>query len=64
MIPAVSADREGSGMLTENAGEISITTVFDDYAADAALETRWGFAAVIATPSATVLFDTGSDGTT
>ncbi len=42
--------------------QISITTVFDNYAVDTTLATRWGFAAVIATASSTVLFDTGSDG--
>jgi len=44
--------------------EITITTVFDNYGVDRRLMTRWGFAAVVATPSTMVLFDTGSDGTT
>jgi 7,8-dihydropterin-6-yl-methyl-4-(beta-D-ribofuranosyl)aminobenzene 5'-phosphate synthase len=41
---------------------IKVTTVFDNYAVDARLATSWGFAAVISTPSANVLFDTGGDG--
>ncbi|MBE9552324.1 MAG: MBL fold metallo-hydrolase [Proteobacteria bacterium] len=41
---------------------ISVITVFDNYAVDPALTTRWGFASVVITPSSTLLFDTGSDG--
>jgi 7,8-dihydropterin-6-yl-methyl-4-(beta-D-ribofuranosyl)aminobenzene 5'-phosphate synthase len=41
---------------------VSVTTVFDNYAVNPELATRWGFAAVVMTPSASVLFDTGSDG--
>lgn len=43
---------------------ISIVTVFDNYAVNPQLTTRWGFAAVVMTPSAGILFDTGSDGRT
>lgn len=51
-------------MRAAQTSSISITTVFDNYAVDARLATGWGFAAVISTPGAAVLFDTGSDGTT
>jgi len=51
-------------MAKRNAHEITITTVFDNYAVDTDLITRWGFAAVVSTPSAMVLFDTGSDDAT
>lgn len=51
-------------MSTSDGHAISITTVFDNYAVDAAVATRWGFATAITTPSTTVLFDTGSDGET
>jgi 7,8-dihydropterin-6-yl-methyl-4-(beta-D-ribofuranosyl)aminobenzene 5'-phosphate synthase len=42
--------------------QIAIATVVDNYAVDARLSRRWGFAAVITTPSASVLFDTGGSG--
>lgn len=42
--------------------EVPIVTVFDNYAVNHGLATRWGFAAVVTTPSAKILFDTGSDG--
>ena len=42
--------------------EVSIVTVFDNYAVNPELTTQWGFAAVVITPSARILFDTGSDG--
>jgi 7,8-dihydropterin-6-yl-methyl-4-(beta-D-ribofuranosyl)aminobenzene 5'-phosphate synthase len=42
--------------------EVSIVTVFDNYAVSPELATRWGFAAVVTRPSAKILFDTGSDG--
>ncbi len=63
-MPAAAAEAAPDIMPIANRGEIVITTVFDNYAVDARLVTRWGFAAVISTPSATVLFDTGSDGAT
>lgn len=44
--------------------EISIATVYDNYAVDARLATGWGFAAVISTPDEIVLFDTGGDAAT
>ena len=44
--------------------DVSIVTVFDNYAVNPQLATRWGFAAVVVTPSAEILFDTGSDGRT
>jgi 7,8-dihydropterin-6-yl-methyl-4-(beta-D-ribofuranosyl)aminobenzene 5'-phosphate synthase len=42
--------------------EVSIVTVFDNYAVNPELATQWGFAAVVMSPSANILFDTGSDG--
>jgi 7,8-dihydropterin-6-yl-methyl-4-(beta-D-ribofuranosyl)aminobenzene 5'-phosphate synthase len=41
--------------------EVSIVTVFDNYAVNSELTTRWGFAAVVVTPTSAILFDTGSD---
>ena len=65
MTMPVAASEPGAGaMPSANPHEISVTTVFDNYAVDPRLATRWGFAAVVSTPTATVLFDTGSDGTT
>jgi len=43
---------------------VSVTTVFDNYAVGPELATQWGFAAVVVTPAANILFDTGSDGRT
>ena len=43
-------------------GPVTIATVFDNYELRPGLIRRWGFAAVVKTPSAVVLFDTGSDG--
>lgn len=55
---------EGAPVPAAAASEVVITTVFDNELADSRLAARWGFAAVVATPNATVLFDTGSDGAT
>lgn len=60
----VAAAPSGARTMMETAKEITNTTVFDNYAVDNRLTTRWGFAAVVSTPSATVLFDTGDDGAT
>jgi glyoxylase-like metal-dependent hydrolase (beta-lactamase superfamily II) len=60
----VSAAPSGARTMMETAKEITIATVFDNYAVDNRLTTRWGFAAVVSAPSATVLFDTGGDGAT
>ncbi|NNM03972.1 MAG: MBL fold metallo-hydrolase [Gemmatimonadetes bacterium] len=43
-------------------GEIRVTILFDNYAADERLRTGWGFAALLETPDHTILFDTGADG--
>ncbi len=43
-------------------GQVLITTVFDNYSVNPELATRWGFAAVVRTSAANILFDTGSDG--
>lgn len=50
-----------SGRGVEPAHRVTVITVFDNYAVDPALTTRWGFASVIVAPSGTILFDTGSD---
>jgi 7,8-dihydropterin-6-yl-methyl-4-(beta-D-ribofuranosyl)aminobenzene 5'-phosphate synthase len=42
--------------------EVSIVTVFDNCTVNPELATRWGLGAVVMTPSANILFDTGSDG--
>lgn len=43
---------------------ITIATVFDNRGVDRRLATRWGFAAMVSTPSTTLLFDTGDDAPT
>jgi 7,8-dihydropterin-6-yl-methyl-4-(beta-D-ribofuranosyl)aminobenzene 5'-phosphate synthase len=50
-VPAALAEPGESVSPIEPAQEVSITTVFDNYTVDARLETRWGFAAVVAAPS-------------
>jgi 7,8-dihydropterin-6-yl-methyl-4-(beta-D-ribofuranosyl)aminobenzene 5'-phosphate synthase len=42
--------------------QITITVVYDNNAYLPRLETAWGFACLVETPSETVLFDTGGDG--
>jgi 7,8-dihydropterin-6-yl-methyl-4-(beta-D-ribofuranosyl)aminobenzene 5'-phosphate synthase len=64
MAPTAAAESTADTNLTAAAPEIVITTVFDNYAVDRLLATSWGFAAVISTPSAALLFDTGSNGAT
>jgi 7,8-dihydropterin-6-yl-methyl-4-(beta-D-ribofuranosyl)aminobenzene 5'-phosphate synthase len=63
-VPVAADVRKQGAMPSATAHEITVTTVFDNYAIDARLAMRWGFAAVITTPHNTVLFDTGSDGAT
>jgi hypothetical protein len=41
---------------------ITLTIVYDNRLADARLGTAWGFACLIETGAATILFDTGGDG--
>jgi 7,8-dihydropterin-6-yl-methyl-4-(beta-D-ribofuranosyl)aminobenzene 5'-phosphate synthase len=41
---------------------VTVTILFDNYAADDRLRTGWGFAALLETPDHTILFDTGADG--
>jgi len=43
-------------------GEITVTILFDNTAADDRLSIGWGFAALLETPDHTILFDTGVDG--
>lgn len=64
VIPAEAVGSKEPLMSSNSGSEITITTAFDNYDVDAQLATRWGFAAVISTPSSTVLFDTGDDGAT
>lgn len=40
----------------------TLTIVFDNYPGLPGLQTLWGFAALIRTPTQTILFDTGSNG--
>lgn len=61
-LPECSA--KSTELETTKSDPISIATVFDNYALKSHLTRRWGFAAVVKTPSAVVLFDTGSDGAT
>jgi 7,8-dihydropterin-6-yl-methyl-4-(beta-D-ribofuranosyl)aminobenzene 5'-phosphate synthase len=60
----VAAVPSGARTMMETAKAITVTTVVDNYAIDRRLTTRWGFAAVVSTPSTTILFDTGGDGAT
>jgi len=46
----------------KEAGWVRIFTVFDNYAVVPGLQTGWGFASVVTTPDATILFDTGANG--
>jgi glyoxylase-like metal-dependent hydrolase (beta-lactamase superfamily II) len=59
-----AAAPSGARTMMEAAKDITVATVFDNYAIDRKLTARWGFAAVVSTPSTTVLFDTGGDGAT
>ena len=43
---------------------VTLTIVYDNNAYDPRLRTAWGFACLVETESATVLFDTGGDGPT
>ncbi len=43
--------------------DLTVSIVHDNCPFDDRLETSWGFAATVAMPGKTVLFDTGSDGT-
>jgi len=42
--------------------DVKLTAIFDNYAAVPDLETSWGFACLVQTDDATLLFDTGGDG--
>lgn len=53
------ADRQP---VKEEARQVHIYTVFDNYRVDPELETGWGFASVVTTAKATILFDTGANG--
>jgi 7,8-dihydropterin-6-yl-methyl-4-(beta-D-ribofuranosyl)aminobenzene 5'-phosphate synthase len=50
-----------AGYQAAPAHRVTVITVFDNYAVDPALTTRWGFGSVVIAPSSTILFDTGSD---
>lgn len=64
VLPAATEAPTERAMPFTHAGESTVTTVFDNYAVDRRLITGWGFAAVVMTPSGTVLFDAGGDGAT
>jgi 7,8-dihydropterin-6-yl-methyl-4-(beta-D-ribofuranosyl)aminobenzene 5'-phosphate synthase len=49
---------------TEGVDTVTFTVVYDNNAYDPALQTAWGFACLVETGEATVLFDTGGDGPT
>jgi 7,8-dihydropterin-6-yl-methyl-4-(beta-D-ribofuranosyl)aminobenzene 5'-phosphate synthase len=46
----------------DNVKPITLTVVYDNRSADSRLGTAWGFACLIETEAATILFDTGGDG--
>ena len=48
----------------EGSGSVTITVVYDNNPYDPRLQTAWGFGCLVETGEATVLFDTGGDGTT
>jgi 7,8-dihydropterin-6-yl-methyl-4-(beta-D-ribofuranosyl)aminobenzene 5'-phosphate synthase len=56
---SVNGENSASAALPDG---VSVTTVFDNCAVNPELATQWGFAAVVTTSSANLLFDTGSDG--
>ena len=47
---------------SQRTDSIDAYIVFDNYSADATLDSSWGFGCVIRTPSDIILFDTGSNG--
>jgi 7,8-dihydropterin-6-yl-methyl-4-(beta-D-ribofuranosyl)aminobenzene 5'-phosphate synthase len=67
-LSAIAGLANGSGAHAEtqkamaHMEQVRILTVFDNYRVTAGLETQWGFAAVVVSPKATVLFDTGASG--
>jgi 7,8-dihydropterin-6-yl-methyl-4-(beta-D-ribofuranosyl)aminobenzene 5'-phosphate synthase len=46
----------------DNIKPITLTVVYDNRSVDSRLGTAWGFACLIETEAATILFDTGGDG--
>lgn len=48
---------------TERKDSVTITVVYDNNPYDPQLQTAWGFGCLVETPEATLLFDTGGDGT-
>jgi 7,8-dihydropterin-6-yl-methyl-4-(beta-D-ribofuranosyl)aminobenzene 5'-phosphate synthase len=62
--PTVAPTPTAAPVITPKAGvgTVTFTVLFDNYAHDPALETRWGFACLVETEDTTVLFDTGADG--
>ena len=61
--PAYTATPDGTRM-TKPAQPITLTIVYDNLALDARLKTAWGFACLVETGQAIVLFDTGGEGPT
>lgn len=63
LLPLVGPfDDQASEMKFPLQGEITVTIIFDNTAADDRLATGWGFAALLETPEHTILFDTGANG--
>ena len=60
--PVHSVGDENHASGSPRQGEITVTIVFDNTAADDRLNIGWGFAALLETPEHTILFDTGADG--
>ncbi|MFL7793408.1 MAG: MBL fold metallo-hydrolase [Anaerolineae bacterium] len=71
LTPTVSPTAELVGTLPESKSErtleavemVTFTILYDNNAYDPALQTDWGFACMVETAKATVLFDTGGNGT-
>ena len=57
-----SMDEKDRGREPLPSGEITVTILFDNTAAQDGLEIGWGFAALLETPDHVILFDAGADG--
>jgi 7,8-dihydropterin-6-yl-methyl-4-(beta-D-ribofuranosyl)aminobenzene 5'-phosphate synthase len=54
----------GATQMPRRSSSITLTVTYDNIPFDARLKTAWGFACLVETGEATVLFDTGGDGPT
>ena len=62
VVMVAATAREAGGVeqtISEAAGTVTFTVVYDNDSQDPALQTAWGFACLVETGEATVLFDTG-----